>query len=148
MKNTTAGAERDWASYVNTNIGTLSYKTWSTSPTVQLPHGMMEIDPVTTPGIGDKYLADKNFGFSFGPATVMVSGSPLSDRLEALASTFDHDLEETRPYKYRVFLEDPEIDAEMTVAQRSAYFRFHSGDRSMSSLMAAILRNFTRTMAA
>lgn len=126
MKNTTAQGERDWASYVNTNIGTLSYKTWSTSPTVQLPHGMMEIDPVTTPGIGDKYLADKIFGFSFGPATVTVSGSPLSDRLEALASAFDHDLEETRPYKYRVFLEEPEIDAEMTVAQRSAYFRFHA----------------------
>ncbi|MDU2241248.1 MAG: hypothetical protein E7E23_11740, partial [Paenibacillus sp.] len=106
MKNTTAQGERDWASYVNTNIGTLSYKTWSTSPTVQLPHGMMEIDPVTTPGIGDKYLADKIFGFSFGPATVTVSGSPLSDRLEALASAFDHDLEETRPYKYRVFLEE------------------------------------------
>lgn len=126
MKNTTACTDRDWASYVNTNIGTLSYKTWSTSPTVQLPHGMMEVDPVTTPGIGDKYLADKIYGFSFGPATVTASSRPLSDRREEHASTFDHDLEEIRPFKYRVFLEDHEIDAEMTTAQRSAYFRLHS----------------------
>lgn len=126
MKQTTLSIDQDLASYVNTNIGTLSYKTWSTSPTVQLPHGMMEINPVTTPGIGDKYLADKIFGFSFGPAAVMISNSRLFDQQEAHASAFDHDQEETRPYVYRILLEDFNIDAEMTVAQHSAYFRFHS----------------------
>ncbi|WP_123041422.1 GH92 family glycosyl hydrolase [Cohnella candidum] len=128
MKKTTATEDHNWASYVNTNIGTLSYKTWSTSPTVQLPHGMMEVDPVTTPGIGDKFLADKIFGFSFGPASVMVSKEPLSERRETAASAFDHDQEETRPYVYRVLLEDSDIEAEMTVGHRSAYFRFHSNE--------------------
>jgi len=120
--------ERDWVSYVNTSIGTISYKTWSTAPTVQMPHGMIEVDPVTTPGIGDKYVADKIFGFSFGPATIMVAPGPFSKGRKAPASTFDHDSEETRPYLYRVFLEDHQIDAEMTVAHHSAYFRFHTAE--------------------
>ncbi|GLX67474.1 GH92 family glycosyl hydrolase [Paenibacillus glycanilyticus] len=132
MKQTTIN--QDLASYVNTNIGTLSYKTWSTSPTVQLPHGMMEINPVTTPGIGDKYLADKIFGFSFGPAAVMISNGCLSEQQEEHASSFDHDQEEARPHKYRVLLEDSNIDAEMTVARHSAYFRFHVAESAQVTI--------------
>jgi len=110
--------------YVNPNIGTLSYKTWSTSPTVQLPHGMVEVDPHTTPGIGDKYLADKIFGFSFGASSIMASTGDLNIEPKANASDFDHDLETVSPYFYGVLLEAYDIEVMYTVTEHCAYYRF------------------------
>jgi len=58
--------QKEAADYVNTNIGGIGYLRVATSPTVMLPHGMMRIAPITTPGIVDRYLADKIYGFPAG----------------------------------------------------------------------------------
>ena len=42
---------------VDPNIGTLL------EDVAQLAHRIMEVDPITTPGIGDKYLADRIYAF-------------------------------------------------------------------------------------
>ena len=52
--------------YVSPNIGSIGQLLTPTMPFVQVPHGMARLAPVTTPGIQDRYLADKIFGFSAG----------------------------------------------------------------------------------
>jgi predicted alpha-1,2-mannosidase len=121
--------------YVNPNIGTLSWKTWSTSPTVQLPHGMMEVDPRTTPGIGDKYLADKIFCFSSGAFSIMATEGELRLAPAENASAYDHDLEVATPYFYAVLLEDSEIEAAYTVSERAACFRFAFPEAERANLL-------------
>ncbi len=130
-----ASEGREPVDYVDTNIGTLSYKTWSTSPTVQLPHGMLEIDPFTTPGIGDKYLADKVWGFFAGAFAIMPTvGEPHHDPARN-ASEFDHDLELATPYAYTVLLEDSEIEVAYTATERAAYFRFAFPDTATGNIV-------------
>ena len=50
------------------NIGGIGQLLTATIPYVQQPHGMARLAPVTTPGITDRYLADKIYGFPAGPA--------------------------------------------------------------------------------
>jgi hypothetical protein len=67
-------------------------------PFVQVPHGIARLAPVTTPGIQDRYLADKIFGFSPGVGMVMVSTGDVSTKLADYASDFDHDFETATPF--------------------------------------------------
>ena len=120
-----AGRGSEPVDYVDPNIGTLSWKTWSTSPTVQLPHGMIEVDPRTTPGIGDKYLADKIFGFSTDAFTIMPTTGELPLAPAENTSEYDHDLEIATPcYLYAAMLEESEVEAACTVTEHAACFRF------------------------
>src|ERR1700757_4647315 len=59
--------------YVRPNIGGIGQLLTPTIPYVQYPYGMARLAPVTTPGITDRYLADKIYGFPAGPAMLMVS---------------------------------------------------------------------------
>ena len=45
--------------YVDPNSGSIGQLLTATIPYVQWPHGMARIAPITTPGITDRYLADK-----------------------------------------------------------------------------------------
>ncbi|MEO6965020.1 MAG: hypothetical protein ABI076_03885, partial [Acidobacteriaceae bacterium] len=49
--------------YVSPNIGGIGQLLTATIPYVQYPHGMARIAPITTPGIKDRYLAEKIYGF-------------------------------------------------------------------------------------
>ena len=118
-------ADKSPVDYVDPNIGTIGHLLRSTKPVVQLPHSMMRMAPVTTPGIRDVYLADKIFGFPLGNSMVAATSGNLHAGREANASTFDHDLETAAPYYYTVLLEDFDILTEYTVTERAAIFRFH-----------------------
>ncbi len=68
------GGEKSLVDYVDPNIGgigQIGHGLTSTSPTVSMPYGMMRISPITTPGINDKYLADKIYGFPAGSLSLM-----------------------------------------------------------------------------
>ncbi len=110
--------------YVNPNIGTIGILLTSTVPVVQVPHGMASIEPVTTPGIGDRYLADKIFGFSAGPVLLMATTGEASADPAHYASNFDHDFEIAAPYYYAVRLDDTNIYAEMSATRRAVIYRF------------------------
>ena len=110
--------------YVAPNIGGIGQLLTATVPYVQTPHGMARLAPVTTPGINDRYLADKIYGFPAGPAMLMVSTGKISTEAKDYASTFDHDDETTTPYYYAVDLESWGIRAEFTASQTTAYYRF------------------------
>ena len=115
---------REPADYVNPYIGSISPKTGGTSPTVLVPHGAVAVAPQFTPGIGDKYLADKIFGFPAGPASIMPSIGSIKTNSRENASRFDHDLETATPYYYQVLLEDNNISLEYTVTANALCFRF------------------------
>ena len=119
-----AFAQKQPVDYVSPNIGGIGHLLTSTVPYVQCPHGMARIAPVTTPGITDRYLADKIYGFSAGPALLMASVGKTSTRQSAFASDFDHDFETTTPYYYEADLQTWGIRAELTAADQSAYYRF------------------------
>jgi hypothetical protein len=64
---------KDPVDCVSPNIGGIGQLLTATIPYVQCPHGMARLAPVTTPGITDRYLADKIYGFPAGPAMLMAS---------------------------------------------------------------------------
>ncbi|MFP5211024.1 MAG: GH92 family glycosyl hydrolase [Acidobacteriota bacterium] len=115
---------KDPVDYVSPNIGGIGQLLTATIPYVQCPYGMARIAPVTTPGITDRYLADKIYGFSAGPAMLMASVGPTSTQPADYASDFDHDFEVTTPYYYEADLQTWEIRAELTATCQAAYYRF------------------------
>src|ERR1700739_2731581 len=72
--------------YVSPNIGGIGQLLTATIPYVQYPHGMARLYPITTPGIHDRYLADKIYGFPAGPAVLMASVGQISCSAESYAS--------------------------------------------------------------
>jgi predicted alpha-1,2-mannosidase len=110
--------------YVSPNIGSIGQLLTATMPYVQSPHGMARLAPVTTPGITDRYLADKIYGFSVGPASLMASTGDAGANPAAYASDFDHDFETATPYYYEADLQTWGIKAEYTATNEAAYYRF------------------------
>ena len=80
--------------------------------------------PITTPGITDRYLADKIYGFPAGPAMLMASVGKTSTVPADYASGFDHDFETATPYYYEADLQTWGIQAEFTATYQAAYYRF------------------------
>jgi predicted alpha-1,2-mannosidase len=110
--------------YVSPNIGGIGQLLTSTIPYVQRPFGMARIAPITTPGIADRYLANKIYGFTAGPAALMASVGEAGTSAEIFASDFDHDFEMATPYYYEADLQTWKIKAQVTASDQAAYFRF------------------------
>ena len=110
--------------YVDPNIGGIGQLLKATIPYVQRPHGMARLAPITTPGITDRYLADKIFGFPAGPAVLMASVGASGTEPALYASKFDHDFETATPYYYEADLQTWGIRAELTATQEAGYYRF------------------------
>jgi predicted alpha-1,2-mannosidase len=116
--------QKEAVEYVSPNIGGIGQLLTPTIPYVQRPHGMARLAPVVTPGITDRYLADRIFGFPAGPALLMASVDKTGTTPEAYASAFDHDFETATPYYYEADLLTWGIRAEFTAAKQTAYYRF------------------------
>jgi len=116
--------QKEHVDYVSPNIGGIGQLLTPTIPYVQRPHGMARLAPITTPGITDRYLADKIYGFPLGAATLMASLGEVTTRPETYASDFDHDFETATPYYYEADLQTWAIKSEFTATERAAYYRF------------------------
>jgi predicted alpha-1,2-mannosidase len=110
--------------YVSPNIGSIGQLLSATLPYVQIPYGMARLVPLTTPGIQDRYLADKVFGFTPGAGMLMASTGDASPDEAAYASDFDHDFETATPYYYAVDLPTWSSRAEYTATQHAGFYRF------------------------
>jgi predicted alpha-1,2-mannosidase len=128
----TGCSSTDVTRYVDPNIGGVAPLLTTKAPTVHRPHGMARIFPVTKPGLEDRYLSDKIYGFTVNmPAyrrgyvteLMPVSGKLNIDRNEN-AATYDHDLEEVHPWRHSVLLEEPDINADWMTTERAAVYRF------------------------
>jgi predicted alpha-1,2-mannosidase len=120
----TAQQQKEPVDYVSPNIGGIGQLLTATIPYVQCPHGMARLAPITTPGITDRYLADKIYGFPVGPAILMASVGATGTHSETYASDFDHDSETATPYYYEADLQTWGIRAEFTATRQAAYYRF------------------------
>jgi predicted alpha-1,2-mannosidase len=116
--------QKEPVDYVSPNIGGIGQLLTATVPYVQRPHGMARLAPITTPGINDRYLADKIFGFPIGAATLMASDGEVGTRPETYASEYDHDFETATPYYYEADLQTWGIKSEFTAAEQASYYRF------------------------
>ncbi|MBN1108581.1 MAG: GH92 family glycosyl hydrolase [Bacteroidales bacterium] len=122
----------DVTSYVDPNIGGVAPLLTTKNPTVHRPNSMVRVFPVTRPGLGDRYLSDKIYGFVLNmPAyrrgyvtELMPLSGTLSADINVNASSYDHDLEEVHPWYHRVLLEDPCITADWTTTEHSVIYRF------------------------
>lgn len=124
--------DNDVTEWVDPNIGGVAPLLTTKNPTVHRPHGMIRVFPVTKPGLGDRYLSDKIYGFAINmPAyrmghvtDIMPSTGEISFNSSHNASTYDHDLEEVHPWYHKVLLEDQNIIADWTTSERSVIYRF------------------------
>lgn len=123
------------------NIGGIGQLLTATIPYVQYPHGMARLYPITTPGITDRYLADRIYGFPAGPALLMASTGSATTRPAAYASDFDHDFETATPYYYEADLQSWGIKAECTASQEAAYYRFTFPANQHSHLVLSLRDN-------
>ena len=127
--------------YVNPNIGGISPLLETTVPLVSRPNSMMRI--YRMPG---NYQAEKINGFPFilcghrnGTAGVLMPGAgEFSARRKTWASYYDHDNEVCTPYYYSVWLEDPDINLELSVAERSSFYRISWNRPGNKNLMLGL----------
>ena len=122
----------DVTQYVDPNIGGVATLLTTKAPTVHRPHSMVRVFPVTKPGLSDRYLSDKIYGFAINmPAYRMghvTEIMPAIGNVKALqsqnAATYDHDMEEVHPWYHKVLLEDKDIIADWTTTERAVIYRF------------------------
>ncbi len=133
-----AGTSNDLADYVNPYVGSVSPKTGGTSPYVLVPHGMLQVAPRFTPGIGDQYFADKIYDFPVGPVSIMATTGKVGTSAKGNASRFDHGLETSRAYYYQALLEDFGVNAEYTVTSHAIIFRFTFPKAEESNVLMGI----------
>ena len=127
-----AAQGKDVVDYVNPQIGGISQLLVPTYNTVHLPNSMLRFNPIKSPGISDHYVAGKIYGLPVNfPGhrqksilSIMPAVGDLDVNIDSLASEYDHDFEIVAPFYYSVLLEDDEIQAEFTPAERSAIYRF------------------------
>lgn len=137
-----AQQKNDPVDYVDPNIGGIGLLLQPTVPAVELPYAMMRIAPITTPGVKDRYLADKIYGFPGGGAVVLMPTSGhIETEPENYASLYDHDLETATPYYYSVTLDKYGIGVEYTVSERAAFFRFAFPENSPAHVLFTVRGN-------
>jgi predicted alpha-1,2-mannosidase len=128
----------DFAAYVNPMIGTGGHG--HTYPGAVLPFGMMQLSPDTRldgwDGCSGYHYSDSViYGFSH----THLSGTGCSDYGDILlmpatsseglgdygyASSFTHQNEKAQPGYYAVFLNQPQVQAELTTSQRVGFHRY------------------------
>jgi predicted alpha-1,2-mannosidase len=127
--------------FVNPDIGGISPLLETTVPLVNLPNSMMRIHRL--PG---NYQSEKINGFPFilcghrnGTAGLLMpaAGRVLSDP-KKWQSYYDHDYEVCTPYYYSVWLEDPDINLEFTVAEKSSFYQITWNKNEQKNLMLGV----------
>jgi predicted alpha-1,2-mannosidase len=134
---------KDVTVYVDPNIGGVATLLTTKNPTVHRPHSMVRVFPVTKPGLNDRYLSDKIYGFALNmPAYRMghlTELMPASGKLRISqtenASSYDHDQEEVHPWYHKVWLEDSNIAADWTTTERAVIYRFKYNQKDSNNVI-------------
>ena len=134
---------KDVTVYVDPNIGSVATLLTTKNPTVHRPHSMVRVFPVTKPGLGDRYLSDKIYGFALNmPAyrmghvtEIMPTTGKLNLNRDENGALYDHDQEEVHPYYHKVWLEDLNIEADWTTTERAVIYRFNYKAKEADNLI-------------
>jgi predicted alpha-1,2-mannosidase len=139
----------DLTQYVDPNIGGVAPLLTTKNPTVHRPHSMIRVFTVTRPGLGDRYLSDKIYGFAVnmpayrnGHVTELM---PLPGDIGICktenASSYDHDHEEVHPWYHKIWLEDHEVLADWTTTERAVIYRFQFPPEKTGNIIFRAGRN-------
>ncbi|MDY0099399.1 MAG: GH92 family glycosyl hydrolase [Bacteroidales bacterium] len=150
-----ACGNNDVTRYVDPNIGGVAPLLTTKVPTVHRPHSMARVFPVTRPGLGDRYLSDRIYGFAVNmPAyrnghltELMPFHGPASESMASYSSLYDHDLEEVHPWRHQVLLEDHNIIADWTTTERVVIYRFTFQDEGEANIVFRSKGNASFTVA-
>ncbi len=143
--------DKDVSMYVDPNIGSVAPLLTTKNPTVHRPHSMVRVFPVTKPGLNDRYLSDRIYGFAvnmpayrMGHVTELMptSGKFLLSRNE-YAALYDHDQEEVHPWYHKVWLEDSNIEADWTTTERAVIYRFKYNNNDLDNIIFRSAQNAT-----
>jgi len=129
--------------YVDPNIGSVAPLLTTKNPTVHRPHSMVRVFPVTKPGLNDRYLSDKIYGFALNmPAyrmghvtELMPTSGKLVINKNEYASSYDHDQEEVHPWYHKIILEDYNIEADWTTTERAVIYRFKYNTKEINNII-------------
>jgi len=141
-----AKKDKNLISYVNPFIGTGGHG--HTYPGATMPFGMMQLSPDTRIDgwdgcSGYHYSDDEIYGFShthlsgtgvsdYGDILLMPTNKQVfnngADGKEGYKSKFSHDKEVAEPGFYKVYLDDTNIDVELTVSKRSGMHKYSFPD--------------------
>jgi len=109
--------------YVNTKIGNISHMLVPVFPAIQRPNGMLRVTPPN-----ESFTSDRVSGFCLtvpshrqGQVFQMM---PFSGEASALRSAWSsrYDQAEALPYRYTVFLDDPEARVDLAPGRRAAIY--------------------------
>jgi predicted alpha-1,2-mannosidase len=135
--------QRAVTQYVDPNIGGVATLLTTKNPTVHRPHSMVRVFPVTKPGLNDRYLSDKIYGFALNmPAyrmghvtELMPSIGQISVNRNNYAATYDHDQEEVHTWYHKVLLEESNIVADWTTTERAVIYRFNFKNKDAGNII-------------
>lgn len=133
----------DNTQYVDPNIGGVATLLTTKKPTVHRPHSMVRVFPVTKPGLEDRFLSDKIYGFALNmPAYRMGHVTELMPTIgevvldqNANAAGYDHDQEELHPWYHKVILEEKDVTVDWTTSERAVIYRFQFDKGGKSNLV-------------
>ncbi|MBQ3223360.1 MAG: GH92 family glycosyl hydrolase [Clostridia bacterium] len=120
--------------YVDPYIGSIGHLLTATQPLVHLPHSMAQIRPILDETITDRYLAPVIYGFPANKGSLM----PDCGDEPNFFSSYDHDFECVKCYRASVLLEESGIDAEYTVTEHCAVYRFTYPQGESAHLRASL----------
>ncbi|MDR2887466.1 MAG: GH92 family glycosyl hydrolase [Bacteroidales bacterium] len=135
--------------YVDPNIGTIAQLLTTKVPTVHRPNSMIRVFPVTKPGLNDRYLSDRIYGFAINMPSYrggqLTELMPTTGKINVIrdeyASLYDHANEEVHPWHHRVELEDYGIIADWTTTEKAVIYRFSYGHNDSCNIIFRASRN-------
>jgi predicted alpha-1,2-mannosidase len=123
--------------YVDPTIGNVGFLLVPTRPTAHLPNAMIRVHPLR-----DDHLDDQISGFPLTLIshrlgeifTLQATTGAVTEESWRTRITYDH--EQTTPYQYSVWLEEPAVKVEFAPAERCGIFRFTATDKAPVVLLA------------
>ncbi|MBE9585893.1 GH92 family glycosyl hydrolase [Mucilaginibacter sp. JRF] len=127
--------------YVDPRVGNVGALLEPTRPTVQLPNQMMRMFPIRKDYLDDQIssfpllIVSHRMGeaFSLKPTTDAVSAKAFNQRM-----TYDHDLEQIRPWYYKTYLIDQEITVEYVPGIKTGIYRFEFPAKGEKNLLLGV----------
>jgi predicted alpha-1,2-mannosidase len=132
------------ADYIDPTIGNIGQLLEPTRPTVQLPNQMIRFTPQRKDNLDDQIssfplnVVSHRLGqvFSLKPCLDPVSAGSWRARY-----TYDHDLEQNRPWYYHTWLVDEEIGIEFAPGKKTGIYRFSFPAGKTPSLLFDVYNN-------
>ncbi len=116
---------RDPVDYVNPAMGGISHLLVPTYPMVHRPNSMLRMTPVRQEYTSTRMSALSLFVHSHRNAqSFTLSPCSCEEQLDCKMS-YSYDLEKLTPYSYDVYLEEPQVMASFSPAERSAIWSLH-----------------------